>query len=179
VLGYYLDRNKDEIGWHELSVKVSAPHADVRSRRGYLVTGKENKADREIDLQLAFASAYDYTGLPVNGAWKSVTREGEKRIAQFQIEVPAEGRLINSAADNQLDLDITAVVRDHQAKDIAHVSRTLQGKLNAQTAAEIQKRGVLYADKFELPPGDFTVRFVVRDNATGRIGSVSTALKIE
>jgi VWFA-related protein len=46
LLGYYLDRTGAKTGWRELNVKVAAPHADVRARKGFFLT--DSSADPEI-----------------------------------------------------------------------------------------------------------------------------------
>jgi hypothetical protein len=51
--------------------------------------------------------------------------------------------------------------------------------LSPEKLAQMRQRGVLYKGALELPPGEYTVRFVVRDNLTGRTGSVSGPLKLE
>jgi fibronectin type 3 domain-containing protein len=43
----------------------------------------------------------------------------------------------------------------------------------------IKQQGVVYRDGFDLAPGEYTVRFVVRDDLSGRTGSVAAPLKVE
>jgi hypothetical protein len=43
----------------------------------------------------------------------------------------------------------------------------------------IQQSGVSYKNVIDLPPGEFLVRMVVRDNNTGRTGAVNTLLKVQ
>ena len=42
-----------------------------------------------------------------------------------------------------------------------------------------QQKSVNYTGALDLAPGEYTVRFVVRDDLNGRIGSVAAPLKIE
>jgi hypothetical protein len=45
--------------------------------------------------------------------------------------------------------------------------------------AAIQKQGLAFVDALNVTPGEYTVRFVVRDDFTGRTGSVTAPLKVE
>jgi fibronectin type 3 domain-containing protein len=38
---------------------------------------------------------------------------------------------------------------------------------------------VVYRDGLDLAPGEYTIRFVVRDDLSGRTGSVAAPLKVE
>lgn len=42
----------------------------------------------------------------------------------------------------------------------------------------VRERGITYGDAIEVAPGEYMVRFVVRDNITGHMGSVSAPLKV-
>jgi len=43
----------------------------------------------------------------------------------------------------------------------------------------IQQSGLAYNGSLDLAAGEYTVRFVVRDDQSGRTGSVAAPLKVE
>ncbi|HYU46524.1 MAG TPA: hypothetical protein VEK84_10150, partial [Terriglobales bacterium] len=45
--------------------------------------------------------------------------------------------------------------------------------------ATIREKGIAYRGALDLAPGEYTVRFVVRDDLSGRVGSVAAPLKVE
>ena len=45
--------------------------------------------------------------------------------------------------------------------------------------AKLKSEGVDYAGDLHLAPGNYLVRFVVRDNQSGRMGSVTAPLAVE
>ena len=51
--------------------------------------------------------------------------------------------------------------------------------LQAQNVATIQAEGINYTNKLAVPPGEYGVWFVLRDNPSGRTGSVSVPLKVQ
>jgi hypothetical protein len=42
-----------------------------------------------------------------------------------------------------------------------------------------QRTGLNYNNDLVLPPGEYSVHFVVRDNLTGRLGTVSAPLQVK
>jgi len=43
---------------------------------------------------------------------------------------------------------------------------------------QLNTKAFRYSDYIELPNGEYTVRFVVRDNLSGRMGSVAAPVKL-
>ena len=51
--------------------------------------------------------------------------------------------------------------------------------LNPAQLQQITSTGVSYPGSFELPPGSYNLRLVVRDNLTGRMGSVLATVDLK
>jgi hypothetical protein len=51
--------------------------------------------------------------------------------------------------------------------------------LSPERVAAIRQKGISYSGAMDLAPGEYTVRFVVRDNISGHVGSVAAPLKVE
>jgi VWFA-related protein len=51
-------------------------------------------------------------------------------------------------------------------------------KLALNTSEEVKRKNIQYEAGFLLPPGRFTLRFIVRENETGQIGSFETEIFI-
>ena len=51
-------------------------------------------------------------------------------------------------------------------------------KLNLDQSQQVHRKNVQYNTGFELPPGAYHLKFVVRENQTGRMGSYETDLSI-
>ena len=48
-----------------------------------------------------------------------------------------------------------------------------------ENIAEIKANGINYTNKMNLPPGQYGVWFVLRDNPSGRTGSLVVPLKVD
>ena len=66
-------------------------------------------------------------------------------------------------------LDILGEVIDEVKRPIGHVRETV--KLNLDPALNARQKNIQYTTSFDLPPGKYQIKFVVRENETGRMGS--------
>jgi VWFA-related protein len=184
VLGYYLDRTKAKSGWRKLTVKVKSIHAEVRARSGFFVTNAPLNpgASRDADVSLALQSPLDYTSLLLSARWDKIgpgSEPGKKHI-KYEMHLAADSALVDSADNNHLALEFLALAKTPDGKPAGHVvGRKIDTHLAPEKVSEIGGKGVAYSDSLDLAPGDYTVRFVVRDDLSGRIGSIAAPLKVE
>ena len=66
-------------------------------------------------------------------------------------------------------LDIIGEVIDEVKRPIGRVRETV--KLNLDPALNARQKNIQYTTSFNLPPGKYDLKFVVRENQTGRMGS--------
>jgi len=179
LLGFYLDTQNNKPGWRTLKVKTSRKDAETRSRSGFFVTNAtiDPALTRQWDISSALSSPLDSTGLPVTVQWQQGTGDdtGKKRVL-FAMKIPDVG-LINEASNNSFDIDFLAQATKGGVA-AGNVGQTVRGVIPPDKLTEIKAQGISYRNLFELPPGSYQVKFVVRDNATGRVGSVSTPLTV-
>lgn len=65
-----------------------------------------------------------------------------------------------------------AIAFDQKGKGVAEVSKRFKDKLGSEAVAQIRRSGLRYEGMIDYPAGVKEVRFAVRNNATGDIGSV-------
>jgi hypothetical protein len=57
-------------------------------------------------------------------------------------------------------------------------AKTVSGNIPADRLTIFQSQGVGFKNELELAPVDYLVRFVVRDEVSGRVGSVSAPITV-
>jgi len=182
VLGYYI-RHEGAKGWRSLAVKVKQPGMRIRSRAGYFLV-KETQASAEEqrirDVAKALSSPFDYTSFHFSVRWNGISgpdASGKKTI-KFAMLLDKDSMTIDDADSQHLDLDIVAVASDSAANATGQIAKKLQGHLTPDYAKKILSTGLAYDSEFALAPGQYVVKFVVRDNISGRVGSVSAPLSV-
>ena len=184
MLGYYLDHSNTKSGWRKLSVKVNRDHMEVRARDGFFVTNAtvDPETTRNSDISSALQSPLDYTSLSLLAHWTKteLAQEQGKKRAIYQIHVSPDAGVVNEAENNHVVLDFVAQAIAPDGKTAGQpVGQKVDVHLTADKLKVIRSQGVLYNGALELPPGEYTVRFVVRDDLSGRTGSVSGPLKVD
>jgi VWFA-related protein len=184
MLGYYLDRARTRAGWRKLAVKVKRDHTEVRARSGFFVTNAtiDPESSRNHDIFSALQSPLDYRSLTVVVRWNKVEagKEPGKKRVNYEMHVAPDAALIDETDNNRVGLDFIAVARTPNGKQAGQpTGQNFNTHLPPERALAIREKGVSYNGAIELTPGEYTVRFVVRDNLSGRLGSVAAPLKVE
>ncbi len=178
LVGYYLDRQKLQPGWHKINVKVAENGVSVRSRSGFVLPKFNLEQSRKAEMTLEMNSRLLDPGIPFRGRFGAITPKGDKRAVAVELHISSAANVI-SRESSRMDLDVIGVARKSDGSVAGQFSQHLDRQLPPEAVATIQSSGIAYKNVLEVPPGIYIARFVVRDNLTGRMGSVSSYLKVE
>jgi hypothetical protein len=98
--------------------------------------------------------------------------------AVFLAHMPAGGLSFDPAGRDQLNFDFTALAYDKDGKEAGQSSLSFTRPVPQDQLASVRANGVDFRNALALAPGKYTVRFVVRDNVTGKVGSVTAPLTV-
>jgi hypothetical protein len=147
----------------------------VQAKAGYYADrdfAHTAKTDREMQLQEQLATPIPATDVPlfVTAGWFRLA--ADKYYIPISVAVP--GTALPASKDNAT-LDIAGFIRDERGLPIGRIRDTLTLKTAADTIAA---RQILYQTAVTLPPGRFTLKIVVRENANGRVGTFETPVSV-
>src|SRR5579872_5473972 len=180
VLGYQSTNSARDGKYRKISVKLNRSDLKLDYRRGYYAPADyqhANKDDRERQLDEQLASDLPATDLPLYfGA-------GYFRIAENKFFVPvslvvpgSEIPFVSKSDQDKATLDVIGVATDSNKREVGYIRETV--KLSVETSTQVKQKNVQYNNSFLLVPGTYHVKFVVRENQTGRMGSFETDLTI-
>lgn len=180
MVGYYISARNTKPGWHDISLTVHAKGAHMRYRDGFFLARDSSTASAREDVQLALSSPLDYTGVPISVTWsnRGPGKTPGKTKVQFDLVMPSNFASIDQSDGNHMVVDIAAVARNRKGEAIADLSQRIDARLDAAGMEQIQHNGMTYRNGLQLPPGDYNVRFVVRDSLGNRTGSVAAPVKV-
>jgi len=187
LLAYYLGADTQP-GWRKLKVKVAGDGLHVRYRTGFYVAPKlqDTPELRRQQIVDALASPVQYTGLrltarlmPPSGKLSSVLGTQQEGPVEFMLGVMGDSLTVNREQGNAVDLEITALAFDSKHKSVASTSKALTTNLKPEMAQKILETGLGISEKLDLPPGKYEVKFAVRDNLTGLLGTLSVPLDLK
>jgi VWFA-related protein len=133
--------------------------------------------DRELQLETELGSDLSATDLRVYLAAAYFRQDDAHFYVPVSIVVPGSEIPFTKEADkDKASLDIVGVVRNELKMPVGNARETV--KLNLDETQEVRRKNVQYRTGFTLPPGNYHLKFVVRENQTGRIGSYETDISI-
>ncbi len=178
MLGYYLNRQGKKTGWHKLQVKINQKGTVVRARNTFFLTnGALSSGVEREDMGAALQSPVDFTAIPMQGRWTDVSADGAKKKAAFELVLPAGFAEIAEEDGNHMKVEFVVEAKMEGANPV-RIGQTVDVHLDAKGLEQIRGNGMTYHNALKLPSGNYTVRFVVLDALSGRVGSASSELKV-
>jgi VWFA-related protein len=185
-LRYYLDHKVYDAGWRKLKVKVSKPGVHVLARSGFWVSratmDPEAGKNSDIDIQSALLSPLDSTAVPVGVRWlgfDSSRNSDKKRKMRFAVAVPAQTITIVGSDDTHFSVRLILTARGADGKSAASFDQMINGtNIKTGDVDKVRLLPFVHQGMLDLPPGDYSVRVVLRDNKNGKIGSLTAPLKV-
>jgi VWFA-related protein len=177
LLGYYLGGNvKHDGSWRSIHVKVNAPGAHVHYREGYYAPRDFQhlqKEDRQAQLADAMGSDHPVVELPI------AVETSMFRLSDGQTYVPIAAKISASALDwaekhgrKEAAFDFAAQVRAYpNGRSVAELQDTIQVHLDPARFQQINQSSLVYQGGVVLSPGKYRLKFLARENESGRIGT--------
>jgi hypothetical protein len=97
---------------------------------------------------------------------------------QFDLVMPANFAFVDEGDQNHMNVEIAVVARNGKGEPAGQVSQKVDTHLKPEAWSQIRQSGMTYRNALQLLPGDYMVRFVVRDVLSDRLGSVAVPLKL-
>ena len=159
---------------------MNLPGVKIDSRRGYYAPADyrhSTKGDKELQLEQELASELPVTDLPVYLSTAYFRLDASKFFIPISLAVPGSQIPFTRSSDrDKATLDVIGAVLDSEHHPLTRIRDTV--KLAIDTASEVRKKNVQYDTGLSLPPGKYHLKFVVRENETGRMGSFETDLEV-
>ena len=180
ILGYRSTNTARDGKYRRITVRINRPGIKLDYRRGYYAPADfkhSNQEDRERQLDEELASDLPATDLPVYLAAGYFRLSENKFYVPVSLMVPgSEIPFTRSSDKDKATLDILGIVTDEAKRPVDQLRDTVKVAVNSST--EVRRKNVQYDSGFTLPPGKYHLKFVLRENQTGRIGSFETDVSI-
>ncbi len=180
LLGYHSSNAARDGRFRRITVRVNRPGLKLDFRRGYYAPADfqhSTRDDRERQLDEELASELPTTDLPVYLS-AAYFRIADRRF-YVPVSVVVPGSQIPFTHNNDQDratLDVLGIVTDPDKRPVGQIRDTVKVALN--TSQLVQRKNVQYNSGFVLPPGAYHLKFVVRENQSGRLGSFETDITV-
>lgn len=184
IVGYYSTNGKTDGKFRRVQVKLTNPalQAKLDFKSGYFGEKEFKKftsSDKESQLEQALMLGDPVTDLSLSAETSYFRLARDRYFVPFAVKIPgAEIALAKSKGKAQTELEFIGQLRDEKSKLVGVVRDGIKIKLAEQTAAQLSSRPIAYETGFAVPPGTYTLKFLARENETGKMGTYETKFVI-
>jgi len=180
ILGYTSGNHLKDGRFRHIKVVVNRPDLKLDYRSGYYA-GRDyehsGRADREQQLQDELASDLPATDVAVYAGTSYFRRDDSHYFLAVSIVVPGSQIPFMQERDkDNATLDVAGVVLEGGKFQVGQLRDTV--KLNVESTQQVRRKNVQYNSSFLLAPGNYHLKFVVRENRSGHMGSFETDVQI-
>ena len=180
IIGYY--SANEALDGHFRRVKIALKDKDVADqvakldyRQGYYA-GKEfaklNTTDKERQLAEALMLGDPVTDIDIAVEIDYFRLAHDRYFVPVVAKIPgSELELARHGGAESTRIDFIGQVKDSTGKVVQNVRDMADVKLKGQTAADLSKHPLEYDTGFTLPPGKYNLKFLARENETGKMGT--------
>jgi VWFA-related protein len=183
ILGYYSGNAALDGRFRRIQVRLKRPlQARLDYRQGYFAAKEFRRfsaADKERQLEEALLMGDPVTDLTLalEVDWFRLARD--RYFVPVSVKIPAaEIELASRGGTAQTEFDFIGQVRDARGALAAAVRDTVRVKLGQEQAGEAAARHFQYDTGFTLPPGEYRLKFLARENHSGKMGTFETPFTI-
>jgi VWFA-related protein len=177
ILGFSSTNPNKDGRFRRLTVRLrNRSNLKVDAKAGYYADrdfAHTAKGDREVLLQEQLATPIPATDVPL------FVTTGWFRLATDKYYVPISLAVPGSAvppSKDKVTLDVAGFIRDERGFPVGRIRDTLT--VPPASAEGLAAKQVLYQTGVTLPPGRFSVKLVVRENADGQMGTFETLIAV-
>jgi VWFA-related protein len=185
TLGYYPSNGKMNGRFRQIEVQVPGKSASVRHRRGYFapvaepapVPAEAVSQAPSAELSAALQAPWPATALK----FRAFIPPPASAATPVRIELRLDHRTFPAASAEtmrRLDVSVVAAAFAPGGKFEKAVNKHAQWPETTAGYAELLKKGMVLPVTLELPPGEYVIRLLLRDNHTGLLGRVDAPLTI-
>jgi VWFA-related protein len=178
IIGYNSGNENLDGHFRKIDLKIkNANVAKLDYRRGYFASknwGKFDSEDKERQLTEALMMGDPMTDIDVRAEIDFFRLSRDSYFVPVEVKIPGSDlEMAKQGNAERTRLDFIGVVKDAKGEVAGggNVRDYVDLVLKGDKAAEITKHPVAYDTGFTLKPGEYTLKFLVRENETGKIGT--------
>ena len=180
VLGFTSNNPLKDGRFRHLKVIVNRPDLKLDFRSGYYADRDFehlNRTDREQQLEDELAAQLPRVDVPLYAGASYFRKDDSHYYLAVSLVIP--GSQISFVTDKDKDNATIDVIGEALQDGKIPVGRQRETvKLAVESTRQIRRKNVQYNTGFLLAPGSYHLKFVVRENQTGRMGSFETDVRI-
>ena len=167
--------------YRKLQIHVRRDDVKLEYRPGYYAPADfqhSNRQDRERDLEAQLTTDLPATDVSLYLQPFFFRADTPNRYTvPVSLLVPgSQVPFTRGGNRDKATIDVIGIVKDASGQTLGEARDTVKLALDAQQ--QVSRKNIQYTTSFTLPPGKFHLKFVVRENETGKMGSFETGITV-
>jgi len=176
LIGYYSTHPASDGRFRRVRVSLNGGlSAELSYRQGYFADktfAKFTASDKERQLEDALMLENPITEITIAMEVNYFQLNRAQYFVPIAVKIPgSELALAQRGGAKRTVIDFIGEVKDDYGYTIQNVRDKLDIKLSDVTASQLATRPIQYETGFTLLPGQYVIKFLARDDETGRIGT--------
>ncbi len=180
ILGFRSTNTARDGSYRHLTIKVNRSDVKLEYRPGYYAPAdfQHQKAeDREEALMEQMRSTLPATDVAVYLEALYFRLSDNRFFVPVSLIVPgSQIPFLKNGDKDKANIDIMGQVKDAQGIIVGNVRDTV--KLALDQSQQVERKNIQYTTGFTLAPGRYHLKFVVRENQTGAMGSFEADVQV-
>ncbi len=180
VLGYTSNNHLKDGRYRRLKVQANRSDVRLEYRAGYYADRDYQhmrSTDREEQLEDELAAELSDTDVAVYAGAAYFRQDDSHYYLAVSLVIPgSQIPFVQEKDKDNATIDIIGQVLESGKFPVGHLRDTV--KLAVDSSQQVRRKNVQYNTGFVLAPGNYHLKFVVRENSTGQMGSFETDVRI-
>jgi VWFA-related protein len=180
VLGYTSTNRLKDGHFRRLKVQVNRADVKLEYRSGYYADRDfqhMKQGDREQQLEDELVAELPQTDVAVYAGTAYFRQDDSHYYLGVSLVVPgSQIPFVQEKDKDNATIDIIGQVQESGKFPLGRLRDTV--KLAVDSAQQVRRKNVQYNTGFVLAPGNYHLKFIVRENRTGRMGSFETDVRV-
>lgn len=184
IIGYYTTNTAQNGHFRKIKLTLNSETAATLDYRQGYYANKEfahfNEVDKERQLEDALMLGDPITELTVSMEINYFQLNRAEYYVPLVVKIPGrELALAKKMGSEHTLIDFVCEIKDDfGGTTVSNIRDSVNVKLSDQTAAQLAHQPIEYDAGVTLLPGHYTIKFLARDDETGRIGTFQTSFYI-
>jgi VWFA-related protein len=182
LLGYNSSNSRKDGKYRRFRVVVNIPGVRVSHRPGYYSQKsftQFTQSDRERQLEEAVAAERPFSEIPFLVATQYVRADDRQVFVPVSLKFAAADIPFEQKGKKaQADFDFIGQVLGAKNSVISAVRDTIRVNLDEDSLKKLRAGGIQYQTGFYLKPGEYYLKFLLRENQTGKLSTFEQALQV-
>ena len=180
ILGFHSTNTARDGSYRHLTVKVDRNDVKLEFRPGYYAPADfqhQKTEDREFALNEQMRSSVPATDVAVYLQALYFKQGDNNSFIPVSLIVPgSQIPFVSGGNQDKASLDILGQVKNAQGITVGNVRETV--KLALDASQQVARKNIQYSTGFTLAPGRYHLKFIVRENQTGNMGTFETDIQV-